>query len=524
MGDTDFVPAPLLDWLAPATERAVMHTARLAAESEPGVMFDRGKPFLHRSHLPLINNVTAEYAPRWSPRWPAVSADNRPVAFMPRPWQAEAHEFFADRAGGILALEMRMGKCGAALMLWGGPSSGQLLIVGPLALRSTWRDACKWLYPDVPFAYAEGHSYDPDLKRAPIVFCHYDILSHWMGLFANRPALGVFDEVHVLAGYKADRTQTVKMIRGMCQRAIVLTGTPVWSKLRELHNVLQVACGAAFGHNFKNYGLKYCDGKPGKYAMDYSGVSNPERLRQRLSEVVFARSWEDVGSKPDIRRKVIKVPIDELTADKLDAELASLRSGDGKATQVGDLARYRRLISKIKAQAALESIQHTNSPLVAWTWHRQTCEWLAKQLGDRALHIHGGMADAARPKILDAWRDPSGPPIIVATIPVAQVGIDMSRATREVFCEVDYTPLVVAQAEMRAFAPGRQLDVEFFVADHMVDDKMTEALSRKLDAARKIGLPTGEQAVEGLVEMAAEQSPSEAPDMDALAAALLEDD
>lgn len=512
MGDTDFVPAPLLDWFTPVSERAVMHAQRLQAEGEPGVMNDRGQLLLHRSHLPLVERVTvaAGAAPPPAITWPHN--------FEPRPWQMESAEFFSRRGGGILALEPRMGKTAVPFMLWDG--TGQLLIVGPLALRSVWREWAARMYPDVPFRALEGHSYDPEAKHAPIIFVHYDILNHWMGAFANRPSLAVFDEPHVLAGYKADRTQTCKMVRGMCQRAIVLTGTPLWSKPKELHNVLQVACGVGFGHNFRDWGLKYCGGKPGKYAMDYSGVSNTERLRARLAEVVHVRSWNDVGMPPDIRRTITKVPITEEIADKLDAEMAELRAGKD-AIKAGDLARYRRLISKIKAQAVIESVgKNPTEPIVIWTWHRQTCEMLAKELG--ALHIHGGMTDAARIKILDTWRDLSGPPMLISTIPVAQVGIDLSRAARELFCEVDYTPSVVSQAEMRPFKPGRPLDVEFFTADHVVDDQMTAALSRKLDAARAIGLPGGEHSVADLV--AAGEAASEAPDMDALAAALLEDD
>lgn len=515
--DTDFVPAGLPDWFVPATERATQHTRRLLAANEPGVMNTHGVLQLHRSHLPLIENVTVGERPFAPGRgW------HIPAGLTLRPWQAEAAAWAEQRAGGIIALAPRMGKTAIPFLLW-DPSQGQLLIVAPLALRSVWREWSERFYPDVPFTALEGHTYDPKYKTAPILFCHYDILQYWISAFSNRPALGVFDEPHVLAGYKAERTTTCKMVQAMCKRRLVLTGTPVWNRPRELHNVLQVATGTAFGHNFRDYGLAFCNGKPGKFAWDYSGVSRAEDLRARLAEVIYARDWDDVGMPPKVKRTIVPVKVDELTIDKLDAELVDLR---GKTiTQVGDLATYRRLVSKIKAQAVINDLGAPKEPVVIWAWHRQTVEFLAAEFAKvtDAVYIHGGMTDPQRVRILDAWRKSDGPPVLVATIPVAQVGIDLSRASRAVFTEVDYTPLVVAQAEMRTFLPGREMDVTIYVADHMIDSRMTLALAGKLDSARKIGLPAGGETVTALVEAQAASRASEAPDMDAFARALLED-
>ena len=517
MGDTDFVPAELPDWYVPVSERATQHARRLLGESEPGVTNYRGTLMLHRSHLPLVERTTAGHSPAGSISWPS--------AITPRPWQLEAATWASERAGGIVALAPRMGKTALPFALQTPSPTDQLLIVAPLALREVWRSWAERFYPDIPFYAVDGHSYDPEAKNAPIIFCHYDVLQFWMGAFANRPALGVFDEPHVLASYKAERTQTCKMVQAMCRRRLVLTGTPMWNRPRELHNVLQVATGTAFGHNFKDYGTRYCDPKPGKYAIDYSGASNIEELRARLAEVIYARDWEDVGLPPRINRKIITVKIDEVMTDKLDAELVNLRSGEKDTTTVGDLARYRKLLSRIKAQAVVDYVGGTREPIVIWAWHRQTVEWMAKEFSQitDAVFIHGGMTEPQRAKVLAAWQRPDGPPVMIATMPVAQVGLDMSRAKKAVNCEVDYVPITVAQAEMRTFDPYREMDVTTFVADHIVDQRMTAALAKKLDSARKVGLPAGTEAVSAIVDAADRDAPAEAPDMDAFARALLED-
>lgn len=519
MGDMDLVSAPLPDWLCPASERGDMHVRRLLAKGEPGAYIDQqaARPMLHRSHLPLLpGSVTA--AARVSVALPPL-----PAGFTPRPWQPEGAQFVADRRGSILGFEMRMGK-GPAVLMSHDPADGPLWITAPLVVRSYWEQWCKVFFPDLPFYACAGRGYDPAARGAPIVFCHYDILQLWQGLAMGAPpALVIWDEPHILANYKSDRAQTCKMIQAVAKRCVGLTGTPLWAKPRQLHNVLQATVGNAFGTGFRDYAIRYCAGHPGPHGLVADGVSHAEELAARLAEVILVKNWAGVGMPPVINRKVIKVPVDGTTCDKLEAELENLR-GD-VSTEVGDLSRYRRLLGKIKARAAVDDLLNGDeSPCVVWTYHKDTAKLVAKLLeeatGGTVAQLHGDMTDAQRTPVLEAWKRGELGPFIVSTTSVAQVGIDMSRAAREAFVEVNYVPISISQAEMRPFAPGRALDVTFYVAEHPVDDGMTRVLVDKLDAARELSMPTAE-AITALVESGSGNGMP--ADMNELARQLLED-
>lgn len=446
----------------------------------------------HRSLLPLLPALWIEA--------PSGALPPVPEGVSLRPWQVEARDWFADRAGGVLAMEQRMGKGIAALSCW-FPAKGKLFIVAPLAVKAYWREWVGRFYPGATFFACEGTQYNLDAARkADAIFCHYEIVNVWQGVGMNLPIdLLVIDEPHILASRKADRSQTLSMISGSARRVLGLTGTPVWNKTKQLHNLLRVTCGTGFGNSVAPYAKRYCDRKPGTHGPDDTGLSNVDELKARLGECFFVRSWKSVGQPPQINRTIVRVALGK-AADKAEAMLQDLR-GDAVATQAGDLARYRRLISRAKADAAIEWARGkwTGRPLVVWSYHKQTCEYIARELSDLgdAVFIHGGVSDANREKVLDHWRQSTESPILSATMSVAQVGIDLSHGgdcREQVFAEIDWTPLVVAQAEMRPFVPGQSLDTIYVVGDHVVDERMLASVTRKVDSTRAMGLEIGELA------------------------------
>jgi len=103
---------------------------------------------------------------------------------------------------------------------------------------------------------------------------------------------------------------------------------------------------------------------------------------------------------------------------------------------------------------------------------------------------------------------------------VAQVGLDFSHAHLAVFAEIDYTPAILTQAEMRTFSPARPMNITYIVADHHVEQRVVLALTRKLEAANPLGVGAANDAITLLRH--ALQGPIEDPDMDRLLADLLD--
>ena len=112
---------------------------------------------------------------------------------------------------------------------------------------------------------------------------------------------------------------------------------------------------------------------------------------------------------------------------------------------------------------------------------------------------------------MDAWRA-SRAGILIATMAVAQVGIDLSHARLALFAELDYTPAILAQAEMRTFAPHRPMNVTFVVANHFINQRIVRALIEKLGAASPLGLGAAVEAIDALRDVI--EGPRIEPDMD----------
>jgi hypothetical protein len=103
---------------------------------------------------------------------------------------------------------------------------------------------------------------------------------------------------------------------------------------------------------------------------------------------------------------------------------------------------------------------------------------------------------------------------------VAQVGLDFSHAHLAIFAEIDYTPAILSQAEMRTYAPSRPMNITYVVANHLIDHRIVMALTKKLAAANPLGVEAASETISAL-DLAL-NGPEEVADMDRLLADILE--
>ena len=128
--------------------------------------------------------------------------------------------------------------------------------------------------------------------------------------------------------------------------------------------------------------------------------------------------------------------------------------------------------------------------------------------------IHGEVGPYERERRIAEWQASEAPQALIATLAVAQVGIDLSHARFAIFAEIDYTPAILGQAEMRTYDPKRPMDVIFVVAAHLVDQRIVRSLIAKLGAATPLGVGAACEAIDALRE--AVNGPEEIGDVDRL--------
>jgi SNF2 family DNA or RNA helicase len=496
---------------------------------------------VHRSHLPLLAKTHAEvenflltYGSL--PRLESDRISDRGLfddateanGWKLRDYQHTGREFIRERRGTLLADQMRLGKT-AQLVASHELDDGPLIVVAPLATREVWLGWFRRRWPDVRPTVLQGKSVayvDPKTKKpskrrkdrgydllegeffdtemlmnAQLVFMNYDILAGWKNFGNRRVGTLIFDEIHLLSNKGSRRSKAAMFLSAQSNRVIGATGTPVWNKPAGLYTTLASICPGAWG-KYHEYAKRYADGRMGAHGFVADGASHEEEFRLRMQEVMIRRTWQGVlGQVPPITRTVEVVEITERQAFAVEKEAERVRDHAGKSTLIGATARFRRLLANLKLEGAVDAAKRVldgGERVIVWTWHRDVAlkieAELAKQ-GYPGFVVSGGTNVDIREPIFNRWRA-HGPSPLCITLSVGQVGIDLSAARQEVFAELDYTPAIVAQAEMRPFNGIQPIAATYVIIDHDIERKILEALQNKCELAFRMGVPAAESAID----------------------------
>lgn len=494
------------------------------------IVLDRStKILVHESHLPLVGIepprrfIHEEYGHHsLSELWTARDRWSEPLGFKLRVTQQQAIDFISVRRGTLLGDDLRLGKTLSAICSH-DPKQGQFVVVAPLSTRAVWLGWMRRVFPGLPIGIAVGRNFDANVFQQPLIFMHYDILPRWR--IVRELGMVVFDEAHMLTNPDAQRSISAVALASQARCVVAMTGTPIWNMPPDLWSVLGLITPGAWG-DFWSFAKRYGAPVSRAHGIDFTGASNVEELHARLSSVMLRRRWIDVADDlPPITRQIIVAEVSQAERNKLDILAGKLQSE--RNSTVGNLAAYRRQVTGLKQAvvvAEAEKIISRGEPVVIWTWHKDYADRLARRLDGlegRALAyvIHGDIDPAKRDGIMDQWRESATPAVLIATMSVAQVGIDLSHARHAIFAEIDYTPAILGQAEMRTYSPTRPMDITFVVANHLIDQRIVRALVQKLGAANPFGVGAAVDAIDALRD--AVMGPTEAGDLDRLLEDLL---
>lgn len=499
-----------LDW-RPIWERMQIPPAAL-----PGVKWQPNQAIVeaHASVLPVLGLAV----PRASVAYDAPS--------VLRPHQVSDVKFIRGRRGTLQASEMRTGKTCSSVYSHEA-ASGVLLVVGPVASRAAWHEwairrfggwcddeectLCERLGGDRvrrTFLPLRTVAFEPDLllPRPDVVFMSFAVARGWSELYARIP-LGtlVVDECH-LAGIQNRNSETVYAIRkfaSMAHRVLLLSGTPLWNKPKGLWPLLDLIAPGGFGNKFFEFGRRYCDPKETAYGVTYDGASREDELRARLRELMVRHLWSDLkGNLPAFTRTIELIELPPEAAKEVQASASRLRlESMGPQTMAGELSRIRQLFAQVKLREGFALVQEATSQgrsVIVWTWHRKIAEKLVEKAVKEGIKafgpITGQMDPDLRERQIEDAREFSrkgGVCIFVATMASASVGLNLSFIAHQIFLELDWTPAVIQQAEMRPYDGTQPVTTTFLVADCAVDRDLANALVDKLRNNAKLGLQSG---------------------------------
>jgi SWI/SNF-related matrix-associated actin-dependent regulator 1 of chromatin subfamily A len=429
------------------------------------------------------------------------------------PYQLQGVQWLTSRRRGLLADEMGLGKTAQALVALAKDAS--VLVVCPAVAKGVWRiEAAKWR-PELSVEVVSGRGAFRWPRPGEVLAVNYEVLPD----APPEPCPGgltlIVDEAHAVKNPDAKRTARLGTIAAAARKAQgniwLLTGTPLLNHPKELWTVLSQArlhtdAFGSWARFMKLFGAKYVEVVKDVWTVEWGEPS--AEARAGLAKVMLRRIRDEVLAElPPKRYETIVVDdIDAVTQRKcaaaekalltlgvsLDANddelLASLQRR--LRAVLGKVSAARKALSRQKGRVALAIVEEheaQQAPLVVFSAYRPVIDELSRRAGWAA--ITGDTPPDVRAEIQQAFQ--RGELLgVAATIRAGGTSLTLTRASRALFVDLEWTPGINAQAEDRLCRIGQRSSVLVtrLVADVALDRRVTAALARKTSLLEAAGL------------------------------------
>src|SRR5688572_24061287 len=154
----------------------------------------------------------------------------------------------------------------------------------------------------------------------------------------------------------------------------------------------------------------------------------------------------------------------------------ALKDGSRLAGRSGKLTRFDELVTELLDQ---------NERALVFTQFREMGDLLVHHIGDQFRFsppfLHGGVARTARDRMVDAFQDESGPPLLIVSLKAGGTGLNLTAASQVIHYDRWWNPAVEDQATDRAWRLGqkRTVLVHKLVCEGTVEERIDKLISDK---------------------------------------------
>lgn len=382
----------------------------------------------------------------------------------------------AESGGALLADEMGLGKSAQAIAACDALDLGpDRLVVCPAIVVPHWREQVKRWGSSFPEWHIRSYEkFTREFKR---------------GELPDGIGFTIFDEAHYLSNSKSLRSKAASAwcARNPSARRILLTGTPMQARPKDLWHLLEIAHPGRFG-SFFAFTKRYCAGRyepiPNTTLAPWvcDGVSHADELAERLRAVMLRRTKAEVGAfLPPLRREIIECEIPR--AVRRDAQRAAAAidwRGNGRIAASQLLSQ----IETYKIDAAVElagEIRSGGGNALILTTRKDTAVQIASALGCPAVDGDTPVA-RRRAEIVEA-------PLACATIFSITTGIDLTNFDHVIMVGLDWLPSTMLQGEARTHRPGqtRPVLVTYLIGTGTLDEIVRERVIDRLSTWETLG-------------------------------------
>jgi SNF2 family DNA or RNA helicase len=427
--------------------------------------------------------------------------------------------------GGCLADDMGLGKTAttlAHLVELPGPH----LVVCPLSVVRNWRSEAERFTPrlDVRIHHGpdrhrdrEDELFTTDPERE-LVITTYGLLPRDLEHLVELDwSTVVLDEAQMVKNPHTKAARAVRELRA--GQKLALTGTPVENRLSELWAILDAVNPGLLGGP-ESFRRRFAS--PIERTGDELAAT---RLRRLTRPFVLRRTKADKRLLPDLPDKVEQIAYARLTREQAvlyqqvvdqlltDAQETSgikrrgrvlaaltrlkqicnhpahaLRDGSRLHGRSGKLTRFDELVTDL-----LDGQEQA----LAFTQFREMGELLVQHVAERfhldAAFLHGGVSRVGRDRMVDAFQDGVGAPLLIVSLKAGGTGLNLTAATQVIHYDRWWNPAVEDQATDRAWRIGqhRLVNVHKLVCEGTVEERIGAVIDEKRQLADAV-VGTGE--------------------------------
>ncbi|MFL6052412.1 MAG: DEAD/DEAH box helicase, partial [Actinoallomurus sp.] len=384
-----------------------------------------------------------------------------------RGYQSFAARFALVQRKVIIGDEMGLGKSVEALAVLAHlRSRGEthFLVICPAAVVTNW------IREVTSKSKLRAHRvHGPERNRAArawrrdggVAVTTYETLAWWEPALAQIRDLAcvVVDEAHYIKNPQAQRTIRTNNLIARCDRAILLTGTPLENRVDEFRNLASYV-------------------RP-DLTVDATDLS-PRTFRRQIAPAYLRRNQEDeLTELPELIEVEEWLPM--TAADASHYRAAVERSNFMEMRQAAMLqgsrsAKVQRLIEIVREAEANER------RVIVFSYFREVLDLVARLLPRPVFGpLTGSVPASQRQQMVDDFSSAEHGAVLVSQIMAGGVGLNIQSASVVVICEPQLKPTTEAQAIARAHRMGQvqSVQVHRLLSEDSVDQRIVELLAGK---------------------------------------------
>jgi len=312
---------------------------------------------------------------------------------------------------------------------------------------------------------------------------------------------------------KNPQSQIGKLIKKLKTKySIILTGTPMWNRIEDIWNIIEIISPGLLGKNYWSFSDKYLI-KGGFQNHEITGYKNLDDLKRKINSISIRRTKEEVESLPpkikenrileldnkeqkeaykSMREEMI-VFVKTLKDEEVKVKAGQLLTRNLRLSQITDgfltdytlkKTKYYKKASKLKEIAEIIDDYAFDRQIVIFTRWLAIIDYLYKLYQASpifASFLCGRLGDKDRDYMIKKFQSGKSR-VMIAQINTGGMGIDLSSASIQIFLDKAFiSSAVLTQAEDRSHRHGQKktLEIISLICKDTIDERWEKLMEKK---------------------------------------------